>query len=82
MAKEKRYWLDEPKNVRKIIITLISTCAGLTIADLLYHKHVHIDIEKIPGFHGAYGFIGAVFLVMAAKWSRKILMRKEDYYDE
>lgn len=82
MAEPKRYWLDDKRNVRKIIAALITTCALLTVADLFYHKYVHVAAEKIPGFHGAYGFVGAVFLVMAAKWSRKILMRGERYYDD
>jgi len=50
---------------------------------LFYHKHVEYSIEDIiPGMYGWYGFIGAVFLVLAAKILRKILMRSENYYNE
>ena len=32
-------------------------------------------------FYGFYGFIGCVFLVLAAAQLRKVLMRDEDYYE-
>ena len=47
----------------------------------LFHKHIHFGIQKTPGFYGIYGFVGCVFLVLAAKELRKLVMRSEDYYD-
>ena len=84
---EKRYWLDDPKNVDKIVYGLYAVCALLLAVDLfdlfgvLYHKHTHYDFEHWFGFYGFYGLIGSVGLVLAAKLLRKVLMRDEDYYD-
>jgi len=48
----------------------------------LIHKHGPFAIEYIWGFYALYGFVGCVFLVLAAKLMRVILMRPEDYYDK
>ena len=78
---DKRYWLDQPRNVDKIIYTLIGGCVLLFLADFLYHKHPHFDFEAWFGFYAWYGFIASVVLVLAAKWMRVVLKRDEDYYD-
>ena len=80
--KERKYWLDDPRNVSKIFYALCIVCGALVLADLFYHKHVHYTWESWLGFHGFYGFVGCVFLVIAAKQLRRILMRKEDFYDQ
>lgn len=83
-----RRWLDEPKNVDKIVYTLYAVCGllfavdFLDLAGILYHKHPYFDFEKLPGFYGLYGFFGSVGLVLVAKQMRRVLMRDEDYYDE
>jgi len=79
---EKKYWLDEPKNVNKIVYTLYGICVGLVCLDFFYHKHPHFDFESWWGFFGFYGLVGSVSLVMVSKAMRIVLMRKEDYYDE
>ena len=81
MKQDKRYWLDSPANVTLIFRGLCVICALLVLSDLLYHKHAHFAWEGWLGFHGFYGFFGSVGLVLAAKLLRKILMRKDDYYD-
>lgn len=80
-AGEKHYWLDEPRNVRKLVWALYAICAGLLIIDPLVHKHGPFAIEHWFGFYGIYGFVGCVGLVLAAKEMRRIVMRPEDYYD-
>ena len=81
-AGEKKYWIDDPANVRKIYFGLIAVCAATVAADFFYHKHTHFGWEEIPGFHGAYGFVGCVLLVLTAKLLRRALKRREDYYDD
>ena len=49
---EKRYWLDDSRNVDKIVIALVVVCAGLFAADFFYHKHVHFAFEGWFGFFG------------------------------
>ena len=75
-------WIEDKRNVRKIINTLIIICLGLFIADGFYHKHVYFGVESIFGFYAIYGFVMCVILVLVAKWIRTVLMRAEDYYDK
>lgn len=81
MKQEKKYWLDESRNVTGIFYSLCAICGILVAADFLYEKHVHFIWESWTGFHGFFGFLGCVFLVLAAKQLRRILMRGEDFYD-
>lgn len=82
MSDERRYWLDDPKNVDKIVYGLAAFCALLVAADLFIEKHPHFSFESWFGFFGFFGFVGCVFLVLVAKELRKIVMRSEDYYDD
>ena len=52
------------------------------LIDPFIHKHGPFAIEHWWGFYGIYGFVGCVFLVLAAKELRKLVMRREDYYDD
>jgi len=88
MNSEKKYWLDDPRNVNKIVYALYVVCVLLVAADLLYHKHLHFhfaderyNFEGWFGFFGFFGFIACVGLVLAAKLMRVVLKRGEDYYD-
>tara|TARA_Y100000766_G_C18333237_1_gene331144 strand:+ start:115 stop:390 length:276 start_codon:yes stop_codon:yes gene_type:complete len=78
----KVYWLDDMRNVRKIVWALVIVCAGLFVADALYHKHAYFSAETWFGFYAFYGFFMCVGLVLAAKVMRILLMRDEDYYDK
>ena len=78
---EKKYWLDEPGNVGKVIKALFVVCALLFVADAFYHKHSHFAAEDFFGFYAIFGFVVCVALVLAAKLLRVFLMRPEDYYD-
>lgn len=77
----KKYWLDDKRNVKKIVYTLYVICAGLFFADLFYHKHVIFSFDSWFGFYAIYGFVMCVGLVLGAKLLRIFLMRREDYYD-
>ena len=46
---DKKYWLDEPGNVKKIIWALFVVCGALFIADAFYHKHSHFGAEDFFG---------------------------------
>lgn len=84
MDKEngRKYWLDNPRNVDRIVWVLYAVCAFLLAIDGFVHKHGPFAIEHWFGFYGIYGFVACVGLVLAAKEMRRILMRPEDYYDE
>lgn len=75
------HWIERPSTVQRIVYALYAVCALLLLADVLVHKHSKFSIEYVFGFYGLYGFIGCVFLVVAAKALRVVLMRPENYYD-
>ncbi len=79
---EERTWIDEPKNVDRIVWALYAVCGLLVVIDPFIHKHGPFEIEHYWGFYAIYGFVGCVGLVLAAKLMRVFLMRPEDYYDE
>lgn len=81
MNSEKKSWLDDPQNIKKIIYALCGLCALLCAADLFYHKHVHFEFEDWFGFFCWFGFVSSVGLVVGARVMRKVLQREEDYYD-
>ena len=80
-GEDRKYWLDEPGNVKRIIWSLFAVCAALFLADAFYHKHSHFEVENFFGFYAIFGFVVCVALVLAAKGMRVFLMRSEDYYD-
>ena len=78
---ERARWLDDPRNVTRIVYVLYAACALLFIADFFYHKHVHFEFEEWIGFYGWFGFFSYMFIVLSAKQLRKLLYRDETYYD-
>jgi len=80
--EDRKYWLDDPRNVRKIVYALVAVCVLLVVLDLFYDKHAHFEAENWFGFYGFYGFVCCVGLVLAAKQLRRLVMRPEDYYGE
>ena len=81
MENSKKYWLDKPRNVKKLLIILYVVCALLLLTDVFYHKHAIISLEESFGFYGIYGFVACVILVLIAKEMRRLLGREEDYYE-
>jgi hypothetical protein len=73
-------WVDDKRNVDRLVWALALVCGALALADFLYHKHSYFPVENIPGFYGFYGFLMCAALVIAAKGLRVFLKRGEDYY--
>lgn len=78
---EKVYFLDKPENVERLLKVFYAICVLLFAADFVVHRHTIHDWEQLPGFYAIFGFVAFVMLVLVAKLMRKLLMRKEDYYD-
>jgi hypothetical protein len=55
--------------------------ALLVLADLVVHRHAEIGFDGWFSFYGLYGFVACIALVLAAKLLRRVVMRREDYYD-
>jgi hypothetical protein len=81
MQKDKRYWLDEPRNVAKLYRGLWGFGILLALLDLVVHRHAEVGFDGLFSFYALYGFIACVALVLAAKLLRRAVMRSEDYYD-
>ena len=79
---ERKYWLDEPKNVDKVFYATCLSCALVAAADLLTHRHLIFSVDALFAFYGIYGFLACVGLVLAAKELRKIIKRDEAYYGD
>ena len=73
-------WVDDMRNVNRLVWMLVTLRVVLGLLDFAYHKHVEFPIEEFPAFYGLYGFFMCAGLVVAAKGLRMILMRREDYY--
>ncbi len=80
--RDKKYWLDERKNVMRLIAAFAVLCGVALLVDLLIHRHAEFSWEGWFGFYGFFGFVACVVLVLVAKEMRRILMRKEDHYDD
>lgn len=80
--KEKPHFFDNPRNVKRVIYVLYAACAVSLVADFFVHRHVDHPWEALFGFYSFYGLGAVTILVLAAKEMRKIVMRKEDYYDD
>lgn len=79
---EKRYWLDDMRNVDRLVYGLYVLCGLLVVIDIFVPKHGPFAIEHIFGFYAWYGFISCVALVLVAKQLRRFVMRPEDYYED
>ncbi|GAB4357364.1 MAG: hypothetical protein Kow006_25120 [Gammaproteobacteria bacterium] len=79
---EEEYFFDKPKNVQRVLRLFYAICALLFVVDFLFHRHVIHPWEQLWGFYAIFGFIACVALVLVAREMRKVVMRREDYYDE
>jgi hypothetical protein len=77
----KKAWIEKRKNVVLMVRILLAVSLILLLLDLVIHRHVLFTWEGWFGFYGFYGFVACVALVFAAKVLRKLIMRREDYYD-
>ncbi len=80
--QDRSHIFDNPRNVKRVIYGLYAICAISLAAEFFIHRHVDHPWEALFGFYSFYGFVACVILVLVAKEMRKILMRKDDYYDD
>ena len=63
-----------------IVAGLVSGALGFLPA---FQKHdPHFEIERFGAFFAVYGFFAFAFIVLAGQHLRKLVGRKETYYDE
>lgn len=78
----KRHLFDDPRNVKRAIYALYAVCGIALLGEFVVHRHIDHPWEALFGFYPVYGFGACVLLVLIAKQMRKLLMRKDDYYDD
>ena len=78
---EPARFLDRPANLRRMRRVFYALCAALVGLEVLVHRHAEHAWEGAFAFYAVYGFVACVVLVLAAKQMRRVLMRREDYYE-
>jgi hypothetical protein len=73
--------LDSRRAGSTAIVVLAALCAGLLAAELLYEPHAHFGPEARFGFHALYGGLAIVGIVLGGRLLRRLVMRREDFYD-
>lgn len=63
------------------IWVFLVACVVLLGLDAVIHRHVVHPFEGMFGFYPLYGFAACVLLVLAATQMRRVVGRREDYYD-
>ena len=79
--KTRQYWLDDPANVTRLYRGLLGVCLGLVVIDLFFRKVAHFGWERWVGFYAVYGFLAYAAVVFIGGKLRKVVGRREDYYD-
>ena len=79
--EQKQHLFDNPRNVSWLLRGFYGVCILLFILDFILHRHVTYRWEGLTGFYAIFGFVACVTLVLIAKQLRRIMKRKEDYYD-
>ncbi len=89
MTKEKEvsmkegHFFDKPQNVKRFLMGFYIFLVLLIIADLFIPKHPDFSWETFPSFYSAYGFVAYTGIVLVSNYIlRKIVKRKEGYYDD
>ena len=72
---------DKPENVRRLRMGFFVALVLVLVAELFVDMHGQFAVEHFFGFYAVYGFIAYVTLIFVAKLLRRLLMRREDYYD-
>nr|TFG54622.1 MAG: hypothetical protein E4H34_02185 [Hyphomicrobiales bacterium] len=81
LSDERKYWLDEPRNVDRLLYVLCAACVLLIVLDFAVPKHGLFAVEHYFGFYGVVGFVACAGIIWGATLLRRIIMRPEDYYD-
>jgi len=81
MAEHKRYWLDRPENVTKLYRAAWVIGLGLIALELTMQRHEALALAGWFAFYALFGFVACVALVLTAKALRRLLKRREDYYE-
>ncbi len=77
----KQNWFYKKTSIKKLWIGAIVVLVLTILAEIIITLHPHFEIEALFGFHGLYGFLTCVIMVVFAKVLGFLIKRKDDYYD-
>ena len=78
-------WADNPKFIRVFLGVLFIACILSAFAGFVpswQNPHPHFSVERVPVFFALWGFGAFIFIVLVGQHLRKLVGRKEEYYDE
>ena len=76
----RKHWLDEPQNVKRLWRGFLMVLAATVAAEFFIARHPHFDIDALPVFYAAFGFIACTAMIGAAKAIGVLLKRPDSYY--
>ncbi len=81
----KKGWADTKAFRNGFLGVLVFAAVAAAVAGFLpqFRKdHPHFAIEVMGAFFAVYGFLAFTFIVLVGQHLRKLVGRKEDYYEE
>lgn len=84
-GRDDRGWADQPWFRKAFLGALVIACliaAALGFFPEFQKEHPHFEIETFPVFFALYGFVMFSLIVLVGQHLRKLVARKENYYDE
>ena len=76
----RNHWLDEPRNVKRMRRAFLALLAFTVLAELVVTLHPYFEIDSLPAFHAAYGFLACAAMIVLAKALGVLLKRPDTYY--
>ena len=80
-AKSPAHWLDEPCNVKRLWRGFLLLLALTVVAEFVVTLDPHFEIEALPGFNAAYGFLTCAAMILVAKALGFLIKRPDTYYE-
>jgi len=74
-------FFDSRQNRERVRASFYLSLLIVLIVDYFTPKHGHFPWEEAYAFYAVYGFVACVSLIFIAKGLRRLVKRKEDYYD-
>lgn len=79
---DRRHWLDEPRNVKRLWHVFLAVLALTVLVELVVTLHPHFAVESLFGFSAWFGFLACAAMIAVAKALALLLKRPDTYYAE
>lgn len=78
-------WADKKSFRNGFLAVLVIASIAAALAGFVpgwQKEHPHFEVEALGVFFAVWGFAAFMFIVLAGQHLRKLVGRKEDYYEE